>query len=78
MDTEEAFIPHKPDPALSGTKIVYAVRLDYLGKLSKGDQKRLVEANPEANKKGTLRVARMAHHNGGCAFPDTSPRRKIG
>lgn len=54
MDTEAAFVPHKPDPDLNGTAIVYAVRLDYFGKLSKGDQKRLVEANPKANKKAPV------------------------
>jgi predicted GIY-YIG superfamily endonuclease len=54
VDTEGAFVPHKPDPELWGTAIVYAVRLDYFGKLSKGDQKRLVEANPQANKKAPV------------------------
>ncbi len=33
--TEEAFVPHTPDRELSGTAIVYAVRLDYFGKMSK-------------------------------------------
>ena len=54
MDTEGVFIPHKPDPALWGTTIVYAVRLDFFGKLTRGDQKRLVEANPQANKKAPV------------------------
>ena len=54
VDTEGAFVPHKPDPELRGTTIVYAVRLDYFGKLSKKDQKRLIEANPQANKKAPV------------------------
>jgi hypothetical protein len=54
MDTDSTFVPHKPDPKLNGTTIVYAVRLDYFGKLSKGDQKRLVEANPQASKKAPV------------------------
>ena len=54
VDTEGAFVPHKPDPALWGTTILYAVRLDYFGKLSKKDQKRLIEANPQANKKAPV------------------------
>lgn len=54
MDAEGAFAPHKPDPALNGTTIVCAVRLDYYGKISKGDQRRLVEANPQANTKAPI------------------------
>lgn len=54
VDAEGAFVPHKPDPALWGTAIVYAVRLDYFGKLSKGDQKRLVQDNPRASKKAPI------------------------
>lgn len=52
--TDGAFVPHKPDPELNGTAIVYAVRLDYFGKLSKKDQQRLMEANPNANKKAPV------------------------
>ena len=48
------FIPHKPDPALWGTTILYAVRLDYFGKMSKKDQQRLIEANPKAHKKASV------------------------
>ena len=54
VDTEGAFIPHNPDPALWGTAIVYAVRLDFFGKLTTGDQKRLVRDNPQANKKAPV------------------------
>lgn len=54
MDTEGAFVPHKPDPKLYGTTILYAVRLDYFGKLSKKDQERLIAANPRANKKAPV------------------------
>ena len=54
VDSEGAFIPHKPDPALWGTAIVYAVRLQFFGKLSKGDQKRLVRDNPQANTKAPV------------------------
>jgi len=43
-----------PDPELSGTTIVYAVRLDYFGKMSKKDQQRLIDANPQANKKAPV------------------------
>ena len=53
MDTKGAFVPHKPDPSLGGT-ILYAVRLDFFGKLSKRDQDRLIELNPHANKKATV------------------------
>lgn len=53
MDAEGAFVPHTPDPNLGGT-ILYAVRLDYFGKLSKGDQKRLVALNPQANTKAPV------------------------
>lgn len=52
--TEGAFVPHKPDPALSGTTVLYAVRLDYFGKLSKKDQQRLIDLNPQANKKAPV------------------------
>jgi hypothetical protein len=51
VDTEEVFIPHKPDPALWGTAIVYAVRLNFFGRMSKTDQQRLIDANPQATKK---------------------------
>ncbi len=44
--TEEGFVPHKPDPALYGTTILYAVRLDAFGNLSVGDQNRLAGFNP--------------------------------
>ena len=54
MDTEAAFVPHKPDSELHGTTILYAVRLDYFGKLSKKDQRRLIDANPRANKKAPV------------------------
>ena len=54
VDTEGAFVRHTPDPALWGTAIVYAVRLDFFGKLSEGDQKRLVQDNPQANKKAPV------------------------
>ena len=54
MDTDEAFVPHKPDPALYGTTILYAVRLDYFGKLTKKDQQRLLDLNPHANKKAPV------------------------
>jgi hypothetical protein len=54
MDSQGAFVRHEPDPALWGTTIVYAVRLDYFGKLSDGDQKRLIKANPQANKKAPV------------------------
>lgn len=54
VDTEESFVPHKPDPALRGTAILYAVRLDYFGKFSKRDQARLVELNPSAKKKAPV------------------------
>ena len=54
MDTEEAFVPHKPDPALYGTTILYAVRLDCFGKLSRKDQQRLINLNPKANKKAQI------------------------
>ncbi len=54
MDAEGAFVPHKPDPELWGTTILYAVRLDYFGKLSKKDRHRLIEHNPEANKKAPV------------------------
>lgn len=50
MVAEEAFVPHTPDPKLLGTAIVYAVRLDFFGKMSKKDQQRLIDANPQANK----------------------------
>lgn len=70
MDNDATFVPHKPDPKLNGTTIVYAVRLDYIGKLSKGDQKRLVDANPQANKKApvfyvgqTTLLARQRYEN---------------
>lgn len=53
MDAEAAFVPHTPDPNLGGT-ILYAVRLDYFGKLSKGDQERLDALNPRANKKASV------------------------
>ena len=53
MDAEAAFVPHTPDPNLGGT-IVYAVRLDYFGKLSKSDQERLDALNPRANKKAPV------------------------
>lgn len=53
MDAEGAFAPHTPDPNLGGT-IVYAVRLDSFGKLSKGDQERLDAFNPQANKKAPV------------------------
>jgi len=49
----EPFIPHKPDPKLGGA-IMYVVRLDYFGKLSKRDQDRLIELNPQANKKAPV------------------------
>ena len=52
--TEEAFVPHTPDPELSGTAIVYAGRLDYFGKMSKKDQQRLIDANPQADKKAPV------------------------
>jgi len=52
--TEGAFVPHTPDPTLSGTTIVYGVRLDYFGKMSKKDQRRLIDANPQANKKAPV------------------------
>ena len=39
-------VRHKPDPALWGTAIVYAVRLDNFGELSKKDQERLARLNP--------------------------------
>lgn len=46
---------HKPDPALNGTRIVYAVRLDDFDKLSKKDQERLVKLNPhQANKEAPI------------------------
>ena len=54
VDTERAFVPYKPDPALQGTTILYAVRLDYFGKFSKKDQERLVEANPRAKTKAPV------------------------
>ena len=54
MATEEAFVPHTPDPELWGTAIVYAVRLDYFGKMSKKDQQRLIDANPQADKKAPV------------------------
>lgn len=47
------FVPHKPDPKLVGS-ILYVVRLDYFGKLSKRDQDRLIELNPQANKKAAV------------------------
>ena len=53
MDTEGAFIPHKPDPALNGTRIVYAVRLDDFDKLSKKDQEKLAKLNPHQANKAT-------------------------
>ncbi len=33
---------------------MFAVRLDYFGKLSEGDQKRIIKANPQANKKAPV------------------------
>ena len=54
VDNAKAYVPHKPDPALWGTAIVYAVRLDFFGKLSKGDQKQLVRDNPEAKPKAPI------------------------
>ncbi len=53
MDTEGAFVPHKPDPTLCGT-ILYVVRLDFFGKLSKRDQDRLMKLNPQARKKAPV------------------------
>lgn len=54
---EESFVPHTPDPELWDTAIVYAVRLDYFGKMLKKDQQRLIEVNPRANKRaGDRRV----------------------
>ena len=50
---DKAFVPHKPEPGIRGA-ILYVVRLDYFGKLSKGDQDRLVELNPQANKKAPV------------------------
>jgi hypothetical protein len=52
--TGEAFVPHTPDSELSGTAIVYAVRLDFFGKMSKKDRQRLIDANPQANKKAPV------------------------
>jgi hypothetical protein len=49
----EGFVPHKPDRELSGA-ILYVVRLDYFGKLSKRDQDRLVALNPQARKKAPV------------------------
>jgi hypothetical protein len=49
----EGFVPHKPDPKVAGA-ILYVVRLDYFGKLSKRDQDRLIELNPQANKKAPV------------------------
>lgn len=54
MDTEEAFVPHKPDPELYGTTILYAVRLNDFGKMSKKDQQRLIDLNPHAKKKAPV------------------------
>jgi hypothetical protein len=53
MDTDGAFVPHKPDPTLSGS-ILYVVRLDFFGKLSKRDQERLIKLNPQASKKAPV------------------------
>jgi hypothetical protein len=51
VDTEGAFVPHKPDPELNGTRIVYAVRLDDFDKLSKRDREKLAKLNPhQANR----------------------------
>lgn len=69
-----AFVPHKPDPDLRGA-ILYVVRLDYFGKLSKRDQDRLIELNPQANKKASvfhvgqtvlLARQRFENHLNGC------------
>lgn len=49
----EGFVPHKPDGKLGGA-ILYVVRLEYFGKLSKRDQNRLVELNPQANTKASV------------------------
>ena len=54
VETEGAFTPHKPDPDRYGTTILYAVRLDYFGKLSKKDQRTLIDLNPHANKKAPV------------------------
>ncbi len=53
MGAEGVFVPHKPDPNLRGT-ILYVVRLDFFGKLSKRDQDRLIKLNPEARKKAPV------------------------
>lgn len=53
MTSGTAFVPHKPDPELGGA-ILYAVRLDYFGKLAKRDQERLIELNPSAGKKAPI------------------------
>ena len=53
MTTDSAFVPHKPDPELSGA-ILYAVPLEYFGKLTKGDQDKLIELNPSAGKKAPI------------------------
>ena len=50
---DQSFVPHKPDPELGGT-ILYVVRLDYFGKLTAGDQKKLIQLNPEAGKKAAV------------------------
>lgn len=53
MTADGAFVPHKPDPELGGA-ILYAVRLDYFGKLTRADQERLVALNPSAGKKAPI------------------------
>ena len=53
MVVDGSFAPHKPDPELGGA-ILYAVRLDYFGKLTKRDQERLIELNPLAGKKAPV------------------------
>jgi len=53
VDTEGVSVPHKPDPELNGTRIVYAVRLDDFDKLSKKDQEKVVKLNPHQANKAT-------------------------
>jgi hypothetical protein len=44
---------HTPEARLRGT-ILYVVRLDYFGKLSKSEQAKLVERNPSARRKAPV------------------------
>ena len=65
MVTDEAFVPHTPDPELWGTAIVYAVRLDYFGKMSKKDQQRLIDANTHLqDRTGTVALHGIVHSHG--------------